>query len=803
VAPCQTLNDAILQECRTAAIRCAEAFNLVGEGNVQFAIHSETGEIRIIEMNPRLSRSSALASKATAYPIAAIAAKIQLGMSLLEIKNENVNSDLQISAFYEPVLDYFAIKMPRWDIQKLPHLTSHLGTAMKSVGEVLSISRNYQQALYNAMKSTGNFTKEELKFNLDEKTAIQYYSENKYTTHRWIAIGSLINNNNGNDHKNNDNDLLNYLDIYIHPYFLQDFTNNNSLSDMDTMTYNNLDSFSGEIPTKSNYRYLTPLYKNYLDSFSSSKLETKNTRVDTNNTRVFQNKKTYKGKVIIIGGSTYRIGSSVEFDWCCVSTARRARELGYYVVMINDNPETVSTDYQECDALYMENPNIENLKAIYKIETELCQKQGIEMLGVIVSMGGQTSNNLVMDCANAGIHILGTQYKQIENAEDRDAFSSLLDKLHIDQPEWINAKNISEVIKFCSNVGYPCLIRPSFVLSGAGMKVIYNENEANEFLKKAQDVSGEHPVVVSKFIENAKEIEVDAIAQDGEIRAMALSEHIEDAGCHSGDAHMISPPVDLTHETLKRVKAIAHTLAIYLEISGPFNLQLLAKDDHLKVIELNLRASRSMPFVSRVYKFNFINLATEIILDSQKLPKTQNFNDKIEMIEVPKYLTSIKTRNLQTIGVKSPQFSFHRFPEIEQNVNVEMMSTGENACFSKNKYKAFLRAISASGFKLPKSPINGSLLLICSSGVKKELEKYLIMFLENKWSITDYISMSSSLNNYRNKFASYDLIFYVRDNYQILDKIEELELNKLRNVVRNKKQIKFLTKAICYCLDKI
>ena len=789
VAPCQTLNDSILQECRTAAIKCANAFNLIGEGNIQFAIHPLTEEIRIIEMNPRLSRSSALASKATAYPIAYIAAKLQLGYSLLEIQNDNVASNLQISAFYEPVLDYFAIKMPRWDINKLLGLTDEIGTAMKSVGEVLSISRNMTTALINAMSSTGNFTKNELEFKkIELEDTLDYYKKNKNTTRRWISIYNMINNNLEKD-----------IDIQIHNYYLNEIkewfsliniNNYNSIS----YIYNDIDSFSGEIPTKSNYRYLTPRYDN-------SYLEKNITLKNNIKQKILNNSKKYKGKVIIIGGGTYRIGSSVEFDWCCVSSAIRARELGYYVVMINDNPETVSTDYQECDALYMENPNFENLKAIYKIETKLCQYQGIEMLGVIVSMGGQTSNNLVMDCVNGGINILGTNPGMIDMAEDRSKFSALLDKLQIVQPKWINARNITEVLQFCYIVDYPCLIRPSFVLSGAGMKVIYNEDEALEYLKKAQDISGVHPVVVSKFIENAKEIEVDAIAQDGEIRAMAISEHIEDAGCHSGDAHIISPPIDLTHETLKRVKAIAHTLAIYLEISGPFNLQLLAKDDNLKVIELNLRASRSMPFVSRVYKFNFISLATEIILDSQKIPKTQNFNDKIEMIKVPKYLTSVKTRNLQTIGVKAPQFSFHRFPEIEQNVNVEMMSTGENACFSKNKYKAYLRAISASGFKLPKSNLGGKLLLICSSSVKKELERYLMMFMDNKWTITDYISLSS--NEYRNKFIKYDLIFYVKDNYQVLDKLEELELNKLRNVVRNKKQIKFLTKAICYCLDKI
>lgn len=796
VSPCQTLNDQILQECRTASILCAKVFNLIGEGNVQFAIHPTTYEIRIIEMNPRLSRSSALASKVTAYPIAAIAAQIQLGKSLLEIPNTNVAevNGFQISAFYEPVLDYFAVKMPRWDINKLPELTNTLGTSMKSVGEVLSISRNYQQSLLNAMSATGNFTNEELEFTISKTELSNYYTTNRDTTKRWIAIMNLIKSNN----------LKEYLDIKIHPYFLQGFNLNINNSKIENYTYTNIDSFAGEIPTKSNYRYLTPLHKNYLDNISTSKSTLqKQKEEETPSTQ-------YKGKVIIIGGGTYRIGSSVEFDWCCVSSARRARELGYYVVMINDNPETVSTDYTQCNTLYMENPNITNLKHIYTIETELCQQQGMEMLGVIVSMGGQTSNNLVQDCIENDIHIIGTQGYQIINAEDRSKFSELLDKLQIDQPEWINAKNLDEVLDFCDKVGYPTMVRPSFVLSGAGMRVIYNKDECVEFLKQAQNISGDHPVVVSKFIDNAKEIEVDAIVQNGDVRAMAISEHIEDAGTHSGDASIICPALDLTHETLKRVKAITHQLSIYLEISGPMNLQLLAKDDHLKVIELNLRASRSMPFVSRVYKFNFIEFATDIILDTVNIPQRREFNDEIEMIKVPKYLTSVKSRNLQTIGCKVPQFSFHRFPNMNQDLTVEMKSTGENGCYSKNKHKAYLRAITASGFKLPKSKYDGKLLLICNQKVKKELEKYLSMLIENNWSLVDYISLSNDnidsnilLNDNSQKLSRYDLILYIKDRYLNISNEIEVELNKLRNVIRNKKQIKFMIKSICYSLDKI
>jgi carbamoylphosphate synthase large subunit len=482
--------------------------------------------------------------------------------------------------------------------------------------------------------------------------------------------------------------------------------------------------------------------------------------------------------------------------------------------MINDNPETVSTDYTQCNTLYMENPNITNLKHIYTIETELCQQQGMEMLGVIVSMGGQTSNNLVQDCIENNIHIIGTQGYQIINAEDRSKFSALLDKLQIDQPEWINAKNLDEVLRFCDKVGYPTMVRPSFVLSGAGMRVIYNKEECVEFLKQAQDISGDHPVVVSKFIDGAKEIEVDAIVQNGDVRAMAISEHIEDAGVHSGDASIICPALDLTHETLKRIKAITHQLAIYLEISGPMNLQLLAKDDHLKVIELNLRASRSMPFVSRVYKFNFIEFATDIILDTVNLPQRREFNDAIEMIEVPKYLTSVKSRNLQTIGCKVPQFSFHRFPNMNQDLTVEMKSTGENGCYSKNKHKAYLRAITASGFKLPKSKYDGKLLLICNQTVKKELEKYLAMLIENSWSLVDYISLSNNNdgnnddndnidNSESQKLSRYDLILYIKDKYLNISNETEVELNKLRNVIRNKKQLKFMIKSICYSLDKI
>jgi carbamoyl-phosphate synthase large subunit len=852
IAPCQTLDDKVYQNCRTIALKCADIFNLIGEGNVQFAINPKTNEIKIIEMNPRLSRSSALASKASAYPIALIAAKLQLGYSLLDIENTNVNinnfnennnklsenilkseanieednnsnisniytyslsdnlfqpyinifddnnEDIEkylnscsdsikkllniskknkkkqyISSFYEPVLDYCAIKFPRWDINKLPGLSDELGPAMKSVGEILTIARKCSFGLYYAIKASGNFTEEELIYNLTEEESITYYEKYKNSTRRWIAIYNLMNNNLTDK----------YLDINITPFFLKKndnsiFTEKYEKAEYLFPAFEEIDSFAGEIPTKSNYRYLT---------YKSQPIIIRPLN------------KQYKGKIIIIGSGSYRIGSSVEFDWCCVSAAKRARELGYYVVMINNNPETVSTDYLECDCLYMENPNFYILNMIYDIETKLCQHQGIEMLGVIVSMGGQTSNNLVEECMQNNIHIIGTKPEQIINAENRNKFSLLLDKLQIDQPEWINATNTDEVLQFCNIVKYPVIIRPSFVLSGAGMRIVHNKKECIQFLKQAKLISGDYPVIVSKFIENAKEIEVDAIVQNGDVRCMAISEHIEDAGVHSGDATIICPAINLTHETLKRVKAITHQLAIYLEINGPINLQLLAKDDNLKVIELNLRASRSMPFVSRVYKFNFIEFATDIILDTINLPKQLNFNDNIEMIEVPKYLTSVKSYNLQTIGCKVPQFSFHRFYEMNQNLTVEMKSTGEIACFSKDKFKAYCRAMEATGFKLPKNKYNGKLLLICDQKNKTDLEKYLSMLIKNNWVIDNY---NSILDNKLN-FDKYDLILYINNNHFNIHNIIELKLNKFKNVIRNKKQFKFMVKAICYVLDKI
>jgi carbamoyl-phosphate synthase small subunit len=778
VAPCQTLNDQILQECRTASIQCATSFNLIGEGNVQFAIHPTTGEIRIIEMNPRLSRSSALASKATAYPIAAIASQIQLGMSLLEIPNTNV-SGANISAFYEPVLDYFAIKMPRWDIEKLPHLTSQLGTGMKSVGEVLSISRNYQQAFLNAMSATGNFTTEELEFNIPETEISNYYSTQRDTTHRWIAIMNLLKSNN----------LDKYLDIEIHPYFLQGFILDSKHSKTDTYTYTNIDSFAGEIPTKSNYRYLTPKYKNYLDNVSTSK-STLQTQLQDN-----QNEQ-YKGKVIIIGGGTYRIGSSVEFDWCCVSAARRAKELGYYVVMINDNPETVSTDYQECECLYMENPNITNLKHIYTIETKLCQQQGMEMLGVIVSMGGQTSNNLVIPCMKEGINILGTDPEMIDMAEDRSKFSALLDKLQIDQPKWINAKNLDEVLDFCDNVDYPCIVRPSYVLSGAYMYIVNSREECINKLKETKKYNNT-TITVSKFIENAKEIDVDCIADEGNILAISISEHVNH-GIHSGDDILISPAQTLNLETLKRVKTIAHTLAIYLQVSGAFNIQMLAIDNTLKLIECNLRSSRTLPFISTLYKYNYVNLATDIILDSYKYndDNKYDFNKRLELINIPKSLTSLKKNKTQTIGVKMPMFSFHRFPEMNQELSVTMKSTGMTACFSKNLSKAYLRGLLSVNYKLPNSKENGRLLLICGPIAMKRLDKYLLMFKENNWVINKYETKKYKLDEY-------DLIFYIKDKYLKLKQNDEIEINKLNNVIRTRNNIKLLTPALFGYLDKI
>ena len=813
VAPCQTLNNRILQECRTAAIQCAKAFNLIGEGNVQFAIHPQTDEIKIIEMNPRLSRSSALASKATAYPIAYIAAKLQLGYSLLEIQNENVEGHENISAFYEPVLDYFAVKMPRWDIDKLPGLQDEIGTAMKSVGEVLTISRKLSTAIINAMIASGNFNKDEISFNIntdkDTSSYLTYYADKKNTTRRWIAIYNLIKNN-----------LAEHIDIKINGYFINVISDwFNSIDDMQQQTheqndqnyqnkhidFTTIDSFAGEIPTKSNYRYLTPIYDNTFykvsidnacDNSIAHSIFNDITKIKYNDEidNIKQDKK-YNGKVIIIGSGAYCIGSSVEFDWCCVSAAKRAMELGYYVVMINSNPETVSTDFTECDCLYMEDPNIENLKNIYKIETRLSREQGINMLGVIISMGGQKSNNLVNECVKEGINILGTTPHMIDMAEDRNKFSALLDKLKIDQPEWINARNLTEVLEFCERVKYPCIVRPSYVLSGAYMYIV---NSRDECIKKLETVKqyNDTNITVSKFIEKAKEIDVDCISDEGNILAMSISEHVNH-GVHSGDDILISPAQTLNLETLKKIKSIMHTLSINLEVSGPFNCQLLTSNDDIKVIECNLRSSRTIPFISTLYKYNYIYLATDIILDSySKLNNQYDFNKRLDVINIPRELTSLKKNKIQTVGIKFPMFSFHGFSEMDQNLSVTMKSTGMIGVFSKSWLKCYLRGLESVNFRLPKSIYGGKLLLMCSPSMINSIDKYLLMYKKHNWSI-------NKLETKKYEFTEYDLIFYINYNYQYVTKKENLEINKLTTVIRTRNEIKIFTQALFNSLDKI
>lgn len=684
VAPSQTLTNGDYHRLREISLRVIRHLGIVGECNIQFALDPRSDAYRVIEVNSRLSRSSALASKATGYPLAYVAAKLALGYSLSEIQNAVTQTT---TACFEPALDYIVVKMPRWDLNKFRNVSNHIGSAMKSVGEVMAIGRTFEESIQKAIRML-DIGAEGL---IDERFSKTEKIDELLTRpgpDRIFAVSEAF-------LRGKEIDEVASL-TSIDPWFLQRIRNivhlerrlstyaggpcprdllldakRGGFSDrglgkileLDEGTVRNLrknhgirpyvkqiDTLAAEYPARTNYLYLTYNAQEDDVTFAGDR------------------------KVLVLGSGAYRIGSSVEFDWSCVSASQVLRRSGYESVLVNFNPETVSTDYDMCDRLYFDEISLESLLAIHDRESPL---------GAIVSVGGQIANNLALQLHDNGVKVLGTSPHDIDRAEDRHKFSSLLDQIGVDQPPWSEVGSLAAAEEFSSRVGYPVLIRPSYVLSGAAMGVATNGDELRGFLSRAAEVSPDHPVVLSKFFENTKEVEVDAVAVSGKILAMAVMEHVENAGVHSGDATLVLPPQRTYLETIRRVQRISEQIAGSLNITGPFNVQYLAKGTDIRVIECNLRASRSVPFVSKVCKVNFIDLAVR------------------GMMGLPVEKPSRSFFELDYVGVKAPQFSFTRLQGADPTLGVEMASTGEVGCIGDDFDEAFLKALVSVGFRFP------------------------------------------------------------------------------------------------------
>ena len=695
VAPSQTLSNSEYHKLRELAIRIIRHIGIVGECNVQYALDPESEDYRVIEVNARLSRSSALASKATGYPLAFVAAKLGLGYGLFDLKNSVTKST---SAFFEPALDYVVCKIPRWDLSKFHGVERELGSSMKSVGEVMSIGRTFEEAIQKGLRMIGQgmhgfVENKELKITDIDKALREPTDKRIFVISKAMRAGYTVDEIHSltkidkwflyklQNIMKTSKQLHSYNALQAIPSNLlrnakrqgfSDFQIARAIGEDDVEqgvlkvrahrkalgilpVVKQIDTLAAEYPAQTNYLYLT--YGGTEDDVE------------------------YAGdnlSVIVLGSGAYRIGSSVEFDWCGVQALNTIRREGYRSVMINYNPETVSTDYDICDRLYFDELTFERVMDIIEKENPH---------GVIVSTGGQIPNNLALRLNNQGVHILGTSAASIDNAEDRDKFSAMLDRIGVDQPEWKTLTSMKDIAAFIDKVGFPVLVRPSYVLSGAAMNVCSNNDELNRFLKLAANVSQKHPVVVSRFIEHAKEIEMDAVAQNGEIVAYAISEHIEFAGVHSGDATIQFPPQKLYIETVRRIKRISRKIAKELNISGPFNIQYLARDNDIKVIECNLRASRSFPFVSKVLKLNFIDMATRIMLG--------------ERVEKP----AKSLFDLDYVGIKASQFSFNRLQNADPVLGVDMASTGEVGCLGEDTQCAILKAMLSVGYRIPQKNI--------------------------------------------------------------------------------------------------
>ena len=710
IAPSQTLTNSEYHKLRALSIKIVRHIGIIGECNVQYAFDPQSEDYRVIEVNARLSRSSALASKATGYPLAFVAAKLGMGYGLFELKNSVTKTT---SAFFEPALDYVVCKIPRWDLSKFRGVDKELGSSMKSVGEVMAIGRNFEEAIQKGLRMIGQgmhgFVEnkelqiEDIDAALREPTDKRVFIISKamhkgYTVDqihdltkidKWFLnkLKHIIDIDEELKRKNIntlDKELLREAKVYGFTDFqiaravnLEEECPNMHKAMMLVRrlrkgfgilpVVKQIDTLAAEYPAQTNYLYVTYAGVGSDITFSND-----------------------RKSVVVLGSGAYRIGSSVEFDWCGVQALNTIRRQGYRSIMINYNPETVSTDYDMCDRLYFDELTFERVMDIIDAETPH---------GVIVSTGGQIPNNLAMYLDEENVPILGTAAKDIDNAEDRAKFSSMLTENGINQPEWSALTSMEDIDRFVDRVGFPVLVRPSYVLSGAAMNVCSNKDVLTRFLQLAANVSEDHPVVVSKFIENAKEIEMDAVAKDGEIMAYAISEHIEFAGVHSGDATIQFPPQKLYVETVRRIKRISRQIAKKLHINGPFNIQYMARDNDILVIECNLRASRSFPFVSKVLKLNFIDLATKIMLGVPVEKPNKNLFD------------------LDYVGIKASQFSFNRLQKADPVLGVDMSSTGEVGCLGDDSATALLKSMLSVGQRIPKKTI-----LLSTGGAKQKAE---------------------------------------------------------------------------------
>jgi carbamoyl-phosphate synthase large subunit len=727
VAPAQTLTNPEHQFLRNTAIQVANHFDIVGECNIQYAVNPTNGDYRVIEVNARLSRSSALASKATGYPLAFVAAKLALGYLLHEIPNGVTQ---KTCAFFEPALDYIVVKIPRWDTQKLKSAGRTIGTEMKSVGEVMAIGRSFPEALQKAVGSLNigaSGLSDYPQYIADPADEIKNPTDRRlFALYQFFMGGGTA----------EEAHLLSQIDLWflVRIAGIADFEKQlqqNSLTREQLRTAKELgfsdrvlgsltqqteaairqwriqekivpvvkqiDTLAGEFAAETNYLYLT--YHGCEHDLAPS----------------------VERPIIVLGSGSYAIGSSVEFDWCAVNTSRTLRRLGKTAILINSNPETVSTDYDESDRLYFEQLTLERVQDIADFENPK---------GIIVSVGGQIANNLSLSLARAGYHLLGTAAEDIDRAENREKFSALLNTLGIDQPPWQSLTSLDSAKQFAREIGFPVLIRPSYILSGAAMNVAYDDAALEEYLKQASLVSPEHPVVISKFILDAKELEIDGVANQGELLIEAINEHIENAGVHSGDATLVLPPQNLYLETIRRTKKITKKIAKALNITGPFNIQFIAKNNKIQVIECNLRASRSFPFVSKVTNHNFIELATKAMLG---VPQKGGYN----------------TLELDYVGVKAPQFSYQRLKGADPVPHVEMASTGEVACIGENLLDAYWRAWLAS----EQSIHSKNILVSIADNYKPKLLPYLQQLDLQKWKIYSTDGTHSFL--FKNGVASY------------------------------------------------
>jgi carbamoyl-phosphate synthase/aspartate carbamoyltransferase len=758
VAPSQTLSNSEYFKLRATSIKVIRSLGIVGECNIQYALNPYSEEYCIIEVNARLSRSSALASKATGYPLAYVATKLCLGKDLVGIRN-SINKTT--TACFEPSLDYCVVKVPRWDLAKFSKVSTKLGSSMTSVGEVMAIGRNFEEAIQKAARMVSGGRDEGLdgnaggkvsesigKAELDELLrvptdcrlyAVQLALERGYTVEevsrlsridRWFL--SRLRN-------------ISQMKAETSRYSLEQLSRYAlkalkcaGFSDRQIARYTGsaeivvrrkrhqlgvipfckqIDTLAAEFPAETNYLYMTyhgdehdvtegTTRRRSLSSVSSPPSKNRTSMLSKNQTTpaTAALAEGDGGGVMILGCGAYCIGSSVEFDWCAVSAVRQVRAMGDKAIVVNYNPETVSTDYDESDKLYFEELTLERVLDIYEQERSS---------GIVVSVGGQIPNNLALPLHNQGVRILGTSPDSIDKAEDRHKFSALLDRINVDQPQWKELTTRKDAYAFAEAVGYPVLVRPSFVLSGAAMSVASTEKELTCCLQDAEDVSPDKPVVISKYILNAKEIEFDAVAQDGHILNYAISEHVENAGVHSGDATLVLPAQKLYVQTVRTVKQIASQIALALNISGPFNIQLLAKDNMVKVIECNLRASRTFPFISKTFDVNFITLATKVMLGYPCKPY------------------SISLYDYDYVAVKAPMFSFTRLRGADPTLGVEMSSTGEVACFGHDVQEAFLQALLASTFHLPqKLPNKYILISIAEDKMRAEFLESIQRFAE-------------------------------------------------------------------------